>query len=117
MSTSNGTGIDYPTIELGGVTYTLKFTRGDFAFRLSDNGINMFDRVNPTKNLAANVKILHMFLTPQFPGTYSDLAEFLIDEKKVLEAATVINAAMGKVFPLPTVAATVTGEKPSGLTQ
>ena len=106
------TGNEYPTIELGGVVYTLKFRRGDFAFRLSDKGVNMFDRLDPIKNLAANVKILHMLLVPQFPGSHEDLAEILIEEKKVVAAAQIINVAVGKVFPSPEVTpvAAVTGE-------
>ena len=34
----NGTGVDYPTIELGGKTYTVKFSRG-MLYRMHKQGV------------------------------------------------------------------------------
>jgi hypothetical protein len=115
--TKNGVAVqsaeDFPTLKLGDVTYTLKFTRGTFTFRLSNLGVTLADRSDPRTSVAATVKILHSIMQPQFPGSFEDLTDMLLDEDKMKEAATAINIALGKVYPPTQVEPVAAGEKPA----
>ncbi len=108
---SNGTGIDYPTIELGGKTYTVKFTRGGLLYRLSKSGSSLAD-LRTNKNFATLIDILHAALHGQYDGTSLELAELIsssddwIEKYKQMDEA--INEAIKKAFP-PTASATVAG--------
>lgn len=117
MSTSNGTGAVYPTLELGGVTYALKFTRYSLLYRLSRRGIQIADRYDPVKGLAALFDIVHAIISDQFKGTAEDLATLAGEENKIAACRLALDEALVKVFP-PTLSATPqsageTASKPS----
>ena len=112
MNQLDTTGIDYPTLELGGVVFTLKFTRAALLYRLSKKDVRIAD-INgpPPKNLAAVVDVLHAALFGQFEGTPEQLLELVMAEDKMRAARAAIDAAMGKVFPSPMATpATAAGE-------
>ena len=98
---NNGTGILYPTIELGGATFTLRFTRGALLYRLSRRGVTTADLNVPAKSFGALVEVLHATMEPQFLGTHEQLAEIMeaagIDKLRAYRAA--VDEALGKVFP------------------
>lgn len=106
------TGGDFPTIELQGATFTLRFTRGGLLYRLSKSGTNIADmRAGGTKSFSAVVEVLHAALYGQFSGTPDQLADIVMDggQEKIREARIAIDLALGKVFP-STLATAATGE-------
>jgi hypothetical protein len=108
---SNGTGIDYPTIELDGKMYTVKFTRGALLYRLSKSGSSLAD-LRTNKNFATLIDILHAGLYGQYDGTSLELAELISSGDdfvaKYKQMDEVISEAIKKAFP-PTASATVAG--------
>lgn len=102
---TNGTGIVYPTIELGGKTYTVKFTRGGLLYRLSKSGTNIADLRNSPRYISTLIECLHAALFDQFGGTPIELAELVYDEDKISLVDQVVAEALKKVFPSPTKAA------------
>lgn len=117
-----GSGVTtFPTIELGGQTYTLKFSRGAMQFGISKRGINTLDLNFPAKRFACSVELIHIvieesfrvpFLGPdgvQFKdaegnllsvgGTVKDLATLIVDEGKIDVCCAAIREALLKVFP------------------
>ncbi len=105
MELTNGTGVIYPTLELGGKIYTVKFTRGGILYRLSKSGTNLADlRAGSNKSFATLCDVLHAAIFPEFTGDAEDLAELLMTEGKAGEAGLAISEALKKVFP-PTPAA------------
>jgi hypothetical protein len=96
------TGIDYPTLTFGGATYTLRFTRGAFLYRMSKKGIELSDLNVRVKSASVVVDILLIALEGQYAGTPEQLSETLLDENKWREARAAVDAALGKVFPTPT---------------
>lgn len=104
----NGTGIIYPTIELGGKFYTVKFTRGGLLYRLSRSGTSLSDLTSGSKNFASVIDVLHAALYGQYAGTAEDLAELVLSENKTGELSMVIGEALKKVFPPTQVTAEVT---------
>lgn len=106
---SNGTGIEYPTIELGGVVYTVKFTRGGLLYDLSKSGSRISD-LRTNKNLATLVDILHAGIFGQYIGSQKDLCELVYEEDKIKLVDEVISEALKKVFPPTSSAAAVAVE-------
>lgn len=90
------TGVIYPTIELGGVTYRGKVTRGALAYRLSKGAI---DVSRLTSSFSVLVDTLYALLQPEYNGSAEDLAEALTIENKRTDAAKVVFEALVKVFP------------------
>jgi len=119
----NGTGVVYPTIELGGVTYELRITRGALLYRISKNQIDMNDLgqdSDPRKRVAAVFDVLHAIVAGKFQGSIEDLADLVITEGKMKDAATAVLLAVGKVFPPAepaTPAVEATPEKPTEVVQ
>jgi hypothetical protein len=103
MSELNGSGIIYPTIELGGVRYVIKFTRGGLLYRLSKGGVSFADLAS-NKSFSAVMDILHAALFGQYDRSAEDLADLVMSEGKFAEVSEVIQDAIKKVFP-PTEAA------------
>lgn len=101
---SNGTGITYPTIELGGKVYTVKFTRGGLLYRLSKQGTNLAD-LRGSRNFATLVDVLFAGLYGQYEGTSEDLAELILSENKSSAMDEVIAEALKKVTPSTNAAA------------
>jgi len=111
MNELNGTGIDYPTLELGGTKYTLKVTRGAMVFRLSDAGINLSELSNGPRVVSTLIKVLHAAILDQYSGTPEQLCELVLSEDKMKEAGEAVRAALGKVFPTTQIpAAAAAGE-------
>lgn len=98
MANENGTGIIYPTITLGGIEYTVKFTRGGIVYRMSKAGVSISELGNPKTSFGALVDILHAAL-PDYKGMNEDLANLVLSEDKAGEASRLIAEALGKVFP------------------
>lgn len=107
---SNGTGIDYPTVELGGKTYTVKFTRGGLLYRLSKTGTNLADLTGTGKRFSAVMDVLHAAFFGQYDGTVEELAELVFSEEKMTEVGAALDEALKKVFPVPPTAATESAE-------
>ena len=103
MSQTNGSGLQFPTLELGGVTYIVKFTRGGLLYRLNKAGASMAD-LGGQKSFAASIDLLHAALYGQFLGTPEELADLVLSEEKILQIGEVLGEALKKVFP-PTQAA------------
>lgn len=93
-----GTGIEYPTLELGGRTYVVKFTRGGLMYRLNRSGAS-FQDLGGTRSFATYIDILHAAFFGQYDGTAEDLADLVIVEGKFATVCEAINDAIKKVFP------------------
>lgn len=104
------TGIIYPTIELGGTTYTVKFTRGGLLYRLEKSGTAIADCLN-LASFAKAIDLLHAALWGQFKGTAEDLAEIVLNEGKIAAVSLVLTEALKKVSP-PTQSAAAVAEAP-----
>lgn len=117
MSEQITTGVEYPTIELAGVTFTLKFTRGAMLYRLSKSGTAIADmNARGTKTLSAVIDVLHAALFGQFNGTPEELSDLVMNEGKMKEARTAVDIALGKVFPPSQTTAVTAGEtKPASV--
>jgi len=98
MSETNGTGIIYPTITLGGIEYSIKFTRGALFYRLSKAGVDLNDLTSP-KGFATMIDVLKAVITPAFTGDSESLAELVLNEGKSLAVGDAIREALGKAFP------------------
>lgn len=96
---TNGTGVQYPHITLGGVDYELKFTREVLYYRLSKAGLDLGNLGDRLKNLAAVCDIVHALIGRSFSGTAEDVAQMILAEDKIRECATAIAEALGKVLP------------------
>lgn len=94
----NGSGIEYPTLELGGKTYVIKFTRGGLLYRMSKNGADPRDLAGP-KSIAAVIDILHATLFGQFDGSPEQLADIVFSEGKFQASSDAVLDAVKKVFP------------------
>ena len=112
------TGVDYPTIELGGKTYEVKFTRG-LLYQLDKQGIKFnpqFANNAATCGLSSIVDTLKLAIG--FEGTADELAELVYDKRD--EALTALVNGWGKVV-LPSlqakIAATVAKTKAAELPQ
>lgn len=101
----NGTGVQYPTIELGGQTYTVKFSRA-MLYRLGKAGVKFSPQFKAPEgdkpggiqmDFAQVVDVLHLAIG--FQGTHDDLAELVFDKRN--EAVSAIMLAWGKAFPSP----------------
>ena len=93
----NGTGVDYPTIELGGKTYTVKFSRG-MLYRMHKQGVVFAPQVKAGQVLmqfAPLVDVLHLAIG--FDGTHEELAELVYDKRN--DAVSALMVAWGKAFP------------------
>lgn len=108
MSEINGTGIEYPKIELGGKVYTVKFTRGGILYRLNKNGTSLSD-LGGAKSFATLIDVFHAALHGQFKGTAEELAELVVSEEKIATVDSVVAEALKKAFP-PTQAAAVAAD-------
>jgi hypothetical protein len=116
MNELNGTGVEHPTVTLGGKQYTVKFTRGSLAYRMSKLGVSFADLAPGPRNFSALVDIFYAALTPQFEGTPEEFAGVVLAEQKVLELDAIVGAAIKKVFPPtqpknPDTAGKTTGEQ------
>ena len=104
MSQTNGSGLQFPTLDLGGKTYIVKFTRGGLLYRLNKAGANLGDLGGP-KSLAMYIDLLHAALWDQYDGAPDQLADLIFSEDKMSLVGEVVNEALKKVFPPPTPAA------------
>jgi hypothetical protein len=105
----NGTGVDYPTLELGGKAYTVKFSRG-ILYRMGKLGVVFNPRVannQVTMSFTAVVDVMHAVIG--FEGTHEDLAELVYDKRG--DCVSALMVAWGKAFP-PTPQAQAPAEKP-----
>lgn len=96
---NNGTGVEYPTIELGGQQYTVRFSRA-MIYRMGKAGVSFAPKVdgqNIKMDFAQVVDVLHLAIG--FQGTQDELAELVYDKRG--EAITVLLQAWGKAFPSP----------------
>lgn len=99
----NGTGVQYPTITLDGVTYTVKFSRA-LLYRMEKMGVK-FAPTFPTDehgkpagvamSLANLVDVLHVAIG--YRGTHEELAEAVYEQRN--DAVTALVVAWGKAFP------------------
>ncbi len=98
---SEQTGISYPTITLGGIEYTIKFTRGSLLYRLTKIHFDPTD-LSRALTFAKAVDALHALITPTFPGSPEELADAILDnDLSTQQIADSIREALGKAF-LPT---------------
>ena len=105
MNETNGTGVEYPQLTLGGVTYTLKLTRGQLMYRFSKRNISMGLRVGQA-GIAMLADQLHAMIQGAYFGSPEDLLEMILGEDKLKETANAVDEAIKKVFPPPIQAAT-----------
>lgn len=87
----NGSGVEYPKVELGGVTYEVKFTRG-LIYRMDKAGISFTPRfLNQGKQVQLSfsnlIDVLRMAIS--FPGTAEELAELAYDKRNEITTALV----------------------------
>lgn len=99
----NGTGVQYPTLTLDGVTYTVKFSRG-LLYRMEKLGVKFaptFPKDDTGKPLGVSmsisnlVDVLHIAIG--YPGTHEELAEAVYEQRN--DAVTALVVAWGKAFP------------------
>jgi hypothetical protein len=134
-----GSGVDYPTIEIEGQQYTLKFSRGAM-YLLDKQGVD-FRRLGrelqmwlPRKevpgsgqvHLSGLVDVIHACLAEQFPGvTAARFADMLLPiglqgvdyQNRVGALAIAVIQALGKAWPpsqaLPLQETAATQERPN----
>ncbi len=94
----NGSGIEYPHVTLGGVTYEVKMTRGTLLYRLSRNGIDLRELTGP-KAFSTMVDTLHACIQGHFRSNAESLAEVIMAEDKAVECSNAVNEALKKAFP------------------
>jgi hypothetical protein len=89
------TGAEYPTIELGGKQYELKFTRGlQYRLEKAGNAFNpVFTKTTSTLSLANLIDTLHMMIG--FEGTHEELTEIAFDKRDEISAKLI--ESWGKV--------------------
>jgi hypothetical protein len=109
----NGSGVIYPTVELGGVMYTLRLTQGIARFRLSDAGLGALEFAG-ARQFASLCKALHILLDGQFPGSVDQLSELVHNENKLVQVDQAIGLAIKKASGPQNPA---TGEASKPLTQ
>ena len=114
MSELMQTGIEYPTITLGGVAYELRLSRHVLAFRLSKRGLTLADLRSGARQLSALYEVLHAMISDRYLGSVEDLVELVASEEKQRAVDQAVAAVIKKAFPLPV--ATPAGE-PKPLTQ
>lgn len=98
------TGVEFPTIELGGKTYTVKFSRG-LLYQLDKQGIKFnpqFTRDQASCGLSPLVDTLKLAIG--FEGTADELTELVYDKRD--EALTALVNGWGKVV-LPSLQAKI----------
>lgn len=95
----SGSGIDFPTLELGGITYTIKFTRATILYRLSRAGVSFTDLQKRDRRFAALHDILFAAIQDQYEGTVESLVELIYAEGKGRLVDAAVAAAIKKVFP------------------
>jgi hypothetical protein len=95
---TNHTGIEYPTIELGGKTYIVKFSRG-ILYRLGKAGVDIRTTrgLGDTINMPFTQLVDAYHVVIAFEGTHEELAELLFDKKG--DALTKLILAVGKTLP------------------
>ena len=95
MDESTNTGTEYPTIELEGKTYEIKFTRAAM-YRLDNAGVTFAPRFTPkgySVGIANLINTLHVVIG--FQGSHEDLAELAYDKRDEIGGKLV--EAWGKV--------------------
>jgi hypothetical protein len=127
-----GSGVDYPTIDIEGVQYTLKFSRGAM-YRLDKAGVDFRALARQFEkwktgfvHLSGLVDVIHACLAEQIPDiSAAQLADMLLpislqgtdytDRVRVLAVA--VSQALGKVWPpsqaLPLQETAATAERPN----
>ncbi len=98
MSETNGTGVQYPTIELNGRPYDVKFTRAAL-YRMEKAGISFrpqFGLGGKTAQLPFSNIVDVLKLTTDFEGDHEELAEAVFDRRD--EAASILLAAWGNLM-------------------
>jgi len=94
------TGMDYPTLTLAGVTYTIRLTRGAL-YRLGKAGIEITPRFNQNGVAFSFFNLVDIFhAVSGFQGTPEEAAEVLYDHRN--EFANILIASLGKLSPRPT---------------
>ena len=91
------TGIDWPTITLGEVTYTLRASQGALLYKLSLKGINPKFEKN-FSDFAKLVDVFCAFADPAAPPAEA-VADLVFAEGKTADLGAAVGQAMGKVFP------------------
>ena len=91
MEPMNGSGVEYPKVELGGVTYEVKFTRG-LIYRIDQAGISFTPRFSDQGkqvqlSFSNLINVLRMAIS--FPGTAEELAELAYDKRNEITTALV----------------------------
>jgi len=98
MSDTNGTGVVYPTVELGGRIYVVKFTRGGILYRLSKAGVDLA-ALGTVHGFATIIDTLHAALFGQYVGDAESLAELVLAEDKAEQVGEAVSEALKKAFP------------------
>lgn len=98
---SERTGVDYPTIELGGKTYAIKWTRAA-AYDLSLAGVNLGGVVSAPGKLSIpfHQVVDGLYILIGFEGTKHELAELV--HGKTQEAYDKMILSAGKIAPSKT---------------
>ena len=108
-----GSGVEYPTLQIDGKTYTVKFTRAAI-YRLDKAGFDLRslptelkswfphkegdDEVPGRVRFSVMIDILHAILGRELRCTAEELAE-MIDPTRTPEVATALILAMSKMQP------------------
>ena len=111
MSETNGSGLSFPTLELGGKLYVVKFTRGGLLYRLNKNGAEL--NLGGPKSIAATIDLLYAALWNQFVGTEEQLADLVFTEDKMVLVGEILGDALKKVFPPTPTPAAVPADQPA----
>jgi hypothetical protein len=103
MSELNGTGVEYPTIELGGKTYTVKFT-GAAMRKMEKAGLqfrpSVVEQADGNKGVSigfSNLVDVLMTCIP-FQGTVDELADLAWPKVKRDEIATALMQGWGNLW-------------------
>jgi hypothetical protein len=97
MNKQEATGVDYPTIDLGGKEYEVKYTKAA-AYKLSVAGVDLSSVQRGDRNIVPFHQIVNgILILTAFPGTTDELAEILFDRQQ--EALNKITVAASKILP------------------
>jgi hypothetical protein len=97
MNKQEATGVDYPTIDLGGKEYAVKYTKAA-AYELSVAGVDLSSVARGGRNIVPFHQIVNAVqILTGYPGTPMELAEVLFDRQQ--EALNKITVAASKILP------------------
>lgn len=105
----------YPTVELAGQKYVVKFRCGDAIRLKAEHGIDLFalqsEKMRGTDGVDSIIKLLRAGLAHQVTYSVEELSDMIpLDQIRAIDK--IVAEAIKKAFPTPTTAAPAPAETP-----